>query len=300
MVEGGIENENNPFRAVNKNVMDNSKCSVAVFVDHGLRSQTLIYDDNMVGGGGAKQHFAMLFIGGPDDREGLSYAWRMCGNPKISLTVMRFIPSKDVNVEEIINNSMAFPGEDHHQDHDMHHYNYDRVDGLSSMEKSYNYEMEKKLDDQYLEQLRLKSNNQPCMYVQFIQEIVSNADEIVKTIGSIENDFDLIIAGRGKGVISPLTIGLLSDWNECPELGPLGDILVTSSLALNTSILIVQRGQLAGSTYEQDLDQGDAHDTNISGQLSSHDGHMTWQVKEAPQVEFAPFINRRARIVDAP
>ena len=32
-----------------------------------------------------------MFFGGADDREALSYAWRMSEHPGISLTVMRFI-----------------------------------------------------------------------------------------------------------------------------------------------------------------------------------------------------------------
>ncbi|KAF6141824.1 hypothetical protein GIB67_042105 [Kingdonia uniflora] len=40
------------------------------------------------------RNIAVLFFGGPDDREALSYAWRMARHPDVSLTVFRFLPGR--------------------------------------------------------------------------------------------------------------------------------------------------------------------------------------------------------------
>lgn len=38
-----------------------------------------------------EQRLAMFYIGGADDREALSYAWRMSRNPEVQLTVVRLV-----------------------------------------------------------------------------------------------------------------------------------------------------------------------------------------------------------------
>ncbi|TXG58906.1 hypothetical protein EZV62_016735 [Acer yangbiense] len=73
------------IRAVNKNVLDNAPCSVAIFFGRGLltshhfwRSQSVI-------------SVCVIFIGGADDREALAYSVRMAEHPRIRLTVIRFV-----------------------------------------------------------------------------------------------------------------------------------------------------------------------------------------------------------------
>lgn len=86
-MDGGLEDSNPPLRGVNQNVFANAPCSVAIFVDRGLNA-SMRRESNHAGHG---QRFAMLFIGGPDDREALAYAWRMSGHSSVSLTVVRFV-----------------------------------------------------------------------------------------------------------------------------------------------------------------------------------------------------------------
>jgi hypothetical protein len=84
-VGGRMEDENVAYRNINLNVLANAPCSVGIFINRGL-----VAADNSV-----KCHFCMLFIGSGDDREALAYAWRMAGHPRISLTVVRFLPDED-------------------------------------------------------------------------------------------------------------------------------------------------------------------------------------------------------------
>ncbi|KAM1064343.1 hypothetical protein ACFX13_029056 [Malus domestica] len=84
--------------SLNNNLIANAQCSVGVFVDHGFGKSNIITesnsdsdndsgDDNSLGRN--HYHFAMVFIGGTDDRGALTYAWRMAGHPNVRLTVIR-------------------------------------------------------------------------------------------------------------------------------------------------------------------------------------------------------------------
>ncbi|KAF3452658.1 hypothetical protein FNV43_RR03091 [Rhamnella rubrinervis] len=260
IIEGATSSENNahsPLRDVNKNVLDNAQCSVAVFVDRGLTTLQQMDSSH----GGIRRHFYMLFIGGADDRDALAYAWRMSKVPRTNLTVIRFLPGDDVIDQPIDNDN-----------------------GDEDNEEILNADNEKPVDDDYIKQFIAKSRN--CENVEFVEKIVSNGDEIVKEVGGLEEKGDLYIVGRGKKRLSPLTAGL-SELTDCPELGPLGDILVTSSFMAESSVLIVQQG-----TPSTEDDQYAAN----GGQLKEHTaGRMTWQVQEIETPEFAPFVHRRGR-----
>ncbi|XP_004289599.1 PREDICTED: cation/H(+) antiporter 15-like [Fragaria vesca subsp. vesca] len=209
-LDGGVEDVNSSIRLVNSNVLHNSPCSVAVFVDRGLKS-TLTESSS---GNNRRHHYAMLFTGGPDDREALAYAWRMAENPNVNLTVVRIIAGEDATFD--------FP---------------DKDGILKAMRDS---EMQKLLDDQYIESLLINTRNQPS--IKLTEKVVNNGEETIQLISSMGNDYDLCIVGRGTKVSSPLTFGLSSDWGDCPELGPMGDTLVSSSFLVNASILVVQKG----------------------------------------------------------
>lgn len=264
VVEGVTSSESNahsPLKDVNKNVLDNAKCSVAIFVDRGFTA--LQHMDSTQGG--VRRHFYMLFIGGPDDRDALAYAWRMSQSPRTRLTVIRFVPSDDVIDQPITMD---------HGDND------DEEDIL-------NVDDEKPLDDEHIKQFTSKSRN--CENVEFVERVVSNGDELMNEISALEQKSDLFVVGRGKNRSSPLTVGFL-ELSEYPELGPLGDILVSSSFMADSSVLIVQQGTASSSTEDDDDDQYNG------GQLKEHTaGRMTWQVTEVDTPEFAPFVHHRGR-----
>ncbi|KAM6576101.1 hypothetical protein CsatB_027938 [Cannabis sativa] len=254
---GGTDsNANSPFRAVNKNVLDNTPCSAAIFFDRGFNTRSSALNNQ----------FSMIFIGGRDDREALAYAWRMAKNPRVCLTVYRFIPNK--NVVEMSPNTFG-----------------DGEDGI--LNAIVDNEKEKPLDDQYIEEFKLKSKDDHS--IMLIEEVVDNGEEVVRIVSTVENKYDLYVVGRGRGMVSPLTSGL-SDWSEYPELGPLGDILVCSSFAAEASVLVVQHG--VGLVDEQD------HQAGV-GQVREEFGHMTWHPPEMNNSStFAPFIHRRVRVTD--
>ncbi|KAL6986048.1 Cation/H(+) antiporter 15 [Sarracenia purpurea var. burkii] len=211
-VDGGMEATNPAFRAVNQNVLANAPCSVGILVDRGLNGSTRLAANQV------SHHVAILFFGGPDDREALSYAWRMSQHPGINLTAMRFIPGDDAIETQI---------EPSHEPNDP------RI--LTVVTDS---DREKQLDEDYINEFRARTANDES--ITYIEKEVNNGEDTVAAIRLIDPTHDLFIVGRGQGMISPLTAGL-TDWSECPELGAIGDLLASSDFAATASVLVVQQ-----------------------------------------------------------
>ncbi|XVE58668.1 hypothetical protein DITRI_Ditri04bG0187200 [Diplodiscus trichospermus] len=93
IADGRMGNGNSNFADLNHNLLMNASCSVAILVDRGIGSKHV--DSQINFSEKLARQIAMLYIGGPDDREALAYAWRMTGNLDVSLTVARFLPDVD-------------------------------------------------------------------------------------------------------------------------------------------------------------------------------------------------------------
>jgi hypothetical protein len=93
---------------------------------------------------------------------------------------------------------------------------------------------------------------------------VNNAEEVVAAIRKMEGLHQLYIVGRGYESGSPLTVGL-QEWAECPELGPIGDVLVSSEFTKTVSVLVVQqyviKGELTGAAAISAAHQTQRHST---------------------------------------
>lgn len=212
-VDGGMEATNPAFRMVNQNVLANAPCSVGILVDRGLSGSTRLAANQV------SHHVAVLFFGGPDDREALAYAWRMSEHPGINVTVMRFIAGAEAAASNVVEPSQE-PSDP-------------RV--LTVMTDT---DQDKQVDEEYIREFRMRTaNDESIMYTEVI---VNNGEETVAAIRSIDSVHDLYIVGRGQGMISPLTAGL-TDWSECPELGAIGDLLASSDFAATVSVLVVQQ-----------------------------------------------------------
>ncbi|XP_050204923.1 cation/H(+) antiporter 15 [Mercurialis annua] len=220
-VDGGMEATNPAFRMVNQNVLANAPCSVGILVDRGLNGSTRIAANQL------SHHIAVLFFGGPDDREALAYASRMSEHPGISLTVMRFLAGDDAAQSAGAGTGLQ---------------NEPRILTVETHDQR-----EKQVDEEYINEFRVQNNDENVFYSEII---VNNGEETVAAIRSMDiNAHDLFIVGRGQGMISPLTAGL-TDWSECPELGAIGDLLASSDFAATVSVLVVQ--QYVGSGLQPD------------------------------------------------
>ncbi|KAF4363175.1 hypothetical protein F8388_020745 [Cannabis sativa] len=249
---------NHHLRSINKKVMEKSPCSVAILVDRGHRPP--VASDSPSGNCQVGHHFMVLFISGPDDREALAYAERMSRSRTVALTVMRFIAS------DYIDNNRN-----------------DDNDGDDREEK------EKAMDDQYFEGFRQKTRDNPLVNVGEV--VVNSVEEVVKAIGTMAEEYDIIIVGKGRRSSdgqssSKMLEGM--EWSDYPELGLLGDALVCSTIAVSAWILIVQQG---GSNGDDICWNGQVVD-NGSGRLEEKLGHTIWQPLRVETPEFTPFVSR--------
>lgn len=183
-----------PKRAVNRKVLEMAPCSVGVLV---IRSDTM--ELRLVSVCRISLDLCLIFFGGQDDREALSYVTRMSGHPAAKLSVLR-IYSLRRNAEDL---------------------------------------QEARIDMNALNEFKIKTyDNRRVTY----REIgVRDATETAGAIGKLSNEpFDLIVVGRRHDEESELFRGF-SEWSELPELGVVGDMLVSSDFKTNASILIMQQ-----------------------------------------------------------
>ncbi|EEF42683.1 cation/H(+) antiporter 15 [Ricinus communis] len=238
--DGKLEDEGSTsFRGVNLNVLAHAPCTVGIFVDRGFG----IHGESNL----TMRQLAMLFIGGPDDREALSYAWRMSLSHGVSLTVVRFLP-----------------GEGGQQNIQEQEQVGDARKGAVSIEF---LSRQRKLDDEFVNEFRLKSAGE--QFMGYEEKIVNNDEDLIESLKEMHQIYDLYLVGRGEGMNSPLTAGLM-DWCEYPELGALGDLLITSSFAQG-SVMVIQ--QYAG--YEE----GDEEFGNRIAGSPDGSGHGGEQVR---------------------
>ncbi|KAL6653480.1 hypothetical protein ACP70R_009058 [Stipagrostis hirtigluma subsp. patula] len=165
--------------------------------------------DRGLGGvaGGGRYRVAALFFGGRDDREVVALATRMVQNPGIDLTVLRFAQKGG-----------SFTGSE--------------FDALK----------ERKADDACLREFRERANRSISggeVAVEYRERGVFDAGEMVAGIREVEAaGKDLMVVGKTPG-LSALTAGM-AEWCECPELGPVGDLLASKDFQTTASVLVVQ------------------------------------------------------------
>ncbi|XP_066356255.1 cation/H(+) antiporter 19-like [Miscanthus floridulus] len=82
------------YHAINKRLLREAPCSVAILVDRGLGGHAQVSAKNV------SFSVAALFFGGPDDREALAYATRMAEHPGVAVTLARFQPSRPQLLDE--------------------------------------------------------------------------------------------------------------------------------------------------------------------------------------------------------
>ncbi|XP_021823060.1 cation/H(+) antiporter 15-like isoform X1 [Prunus avium] len=192
-------------RMINKNVLEKAPCSVAILVHHGG-----LFDGSFNSRSGAMTltcqnescyNVAILFLGGADDREALAFGARMAAHPNINLTLVRLL-----------------------------------VDG-SITNTSEDVE-ENRLDSEVLSEFREgMADNYRVMYV---EELVMDGSGTMAVIRSMENNYELVIAGRNQDKRSPVLSGFM-DENEQSELGAIGEVLATADFMGKSRILVVQQ-----------------------------------------------------------
>ncbi|KAL5066465.1 hypothetical protein RYX36_028202 [Vicia faba] len=207
--DGKLDGGNQGFRYVNRKLLKSAPCSVGILVNRGLGSFAKLSKTQV------SLNVATVFIGGKDDREALAYAGRVAGHPGVKVTVIRFLV--DTTVE-------------------------------SSRMAAYRVSLSEKveemgLDDECFAQFYDKyiSSGQ----ISYIEKHLANAAETFSTLRSFEGQYSLVIVGREGGLNSILTKGM-NDWQQCPELGPIGDVLSGPDFSTTVSVLVIQQHKHKG------------------------------------------------------
>ncbi|KAL6549889.1 Cation/H(+) antiporter 18 [Orobanche minor] len=223
--DGHFETTRSGLRHVNRRVLEHAPCSVGILVDRGLGGAAHVSASNV------DYTITALFFGGPDDREALSYGALMAEHPGISLNVVRFVfdskagPSESVTVD---------------------------IDGT--------YGPESKLsDEEFITEFKNKVSKDGS--IKFEESVVSNADvafDVIRAYGRC----NLYLVGRIPEGGLAAAINKKSR-NECTELGPIGNLMISEEFSTTASVLVVQqhRDQLTGdslaSLKEEDTTEGD-------------------------------------------
>ncbi|KAG9456468.1 hypothetical protein H6P81_000976 [Aristolochia fimbriata] len=211
-VDGTMDEGNHELRAVNRKVLQHAPCSVGILVDRGLAvANTVSFSIEYL-------QVAVVFIGGPDDREALCYAGRLADSPGVKLTAIRFILEHE---QSAVATASSSPADDNANN--------------TSERRLISPPPDVHLDDQCFSDFYDRHVNNGRAY--YMEQYIPGAAEIFSVLHALEGQFNLFVVGRGG---SHLTDGMGS-WEECPELGPLGDNLASSDFSITASVLIIQQ-----------------------------------------------------------
>jgi hypothetical protein len=160
----------------------------------------------------------MIFIGGPDDREGLAVAWRMARHPGTQLSVVR----------------MLLFDEAAEVDTSCH------IEAQGILSVVMDSDMQNDLDDEYVNSFRLTAvnNNDSISY----SEVDVHSGEDIPIVLNELKQFgcDLYIVGQGNHRNSRVFSNLL-EWCDCLELGVIGDMLALDNFGSRSSVLVVKQ-----------------------------------------------------------
>ncbi|KAK6137327.1 hypothetical protein DH2020_028931 [Rehmannia glutinosa] len=208
-LDGHLETTRAELRHMNKRVLEHAPCSVGILVDRGLVGTSHISASNV------DFTITTFFFGGRDDREALSYGALMAEHPGISLNVVRFVVDPKIMGDTI------------------------RVD----MDDQNNNDTEDILNDEvFLAEFKQKRSKDGS--IRFEERMVNDAAEAVDVMRGYSRS-NLVLVGR---MPEGQLVAFLNKKGECPELGPVGNLLISPEFS--ASVLVVQQfcRQLSGDS----------------------------------------------------
>ncbi|XP_042510446.1 cation/H(+) antiporter 20-like [Macadamia integrifolia] len=221
---GGLENVGHSWRVVNQRILKDSPCSVAVLVNRHLG-----------GFGGSKRitpststtvakRVCVVFFGGPDDREALELGGRMAEHPEIKVSVVRFLEDQGAAPTGI----MLRPTPEKSSEN-----NYTFSTAVMDRER------EKELDEVAVAEFRRRWEGM-AEYTERVAK--ENIVEGVVAIGR-SGEYEVVVVGKGR--FPSTMVAELADRSAVhPELGPIGDVLASSSHGVVSSVVVIQQHDL--------------------------------------------------------
>ncbi|KAJ0257152.1 Cation/H(+) antiporter 1 [Hirschfeldia incana] len=200
-IDGKTTDDGEAFRDMNRKVLKQAQCSIGIFVDRNITGFRQLHGFESV------QHVAALFFGGPDDREALSLCQWLINNGQIHLTIIQFVADGS-ETENLVGDAVTRENNDVLMEivgNDQTNYETDR----SFLEEYYN---------------RYVTTGQ----VGFIEKRVSNGEQTLTILREIGEMYSLFVVGKNRG--DCLMTSGMNDWDECPELGTVGDFLASSNM----------------------------------------------------------------------
>ncbi|KAL6624807.1 hypothetical protein ACP70R_032128 [Stipagrostis hirtigluma subsp. patula] len=244
-----VENLGPEWRAVNRRILREAPCSVAVLVDRGFGGGEQVSSEQVAHG------VCVVFFGGPDDREALELAGRMAEHPGVQVTVVRFVDGKAGSEEQA--EVTLRPSNTK---------NADRNYTFSTAVDAVDSRREKELDEAAVAEFRQRMG----ALVRFEERVVAgNVIEEVVAIGK-SREYGLVVVGKGR-LPSPMVAQLAVRPAEHPELGPIGDALASSGHGVTSSVLVVQ---------QHDTSNADEVPVSVVVDGHAHDGEFAKDMAE--------------------
>ncbi|KAL8207827.1 hypothetical protein R6Q57_007239 [Mikania cordata] len=200
-LDGHLEVTRAEYRHVNRKVLEHSPCSVSILVDRGFGGSSHVSASNV------DSFVTVLFFGGPDDHEALAYGALMAEHPGIKLIVVRVLLDHNVVNSGSVSVEIDEPG---------------------SMEAM-------SMDDEVIAEFKeriLKDGT-----IKYIERVVKNSNEAIEVVRE-HSRCNLVLVGRmpeGELVAS------MRKKSECPEMGPIGNLLISTKFNITASVLVVQQ-----------------------------------------------------------
>jgi F420-0:gamma-glutamyl ligase len=190
---------------LNCRVLESAPCSVAILVDrcNNIPRKPVSKDDEL----SLTYDVAMIFLGGNDDREALTFAIRMAEDTRVRLSVVHLIaPNNGVSGG---NEGVNINCQDFESTHD------------------------------YMAMRDIKERE----YIAYREVIAEDAAATASIVRSIMDEHELIVVGRRNMEDDiPQTAGL-KEWCEHPELGVLGDLILSNETKSTSSLFVIQKQQ---------------------------------------------------------
>ncbi|CAL5199105.1 unnamed protein product [Lathyrus oleraceus] len=212
-VDGTMESLGHSFHVINQLVLSHAPCSVGILVDRGLGGTSQVQASDV------SFNVVVVFFGGCDDNEALAYGMRIAEHPGIVLTVVKFVSPPGMTLS--FGAKLVGVASDK-----------SRTVVINDSEGS-NHDGNKNQDEQHWSEfLNARSKNEES--IKYEEKLVESKSDIETALKELSRS-NLILVGR-----MPPVAPLVST-SDCPELGPIGSYLSSSSFSNSASVLVIQQ-----------------------------------------------------------